>query len=492
MTRFLVFLGLCLVAVLFTSLPVQAQICPPQGAFLTLTPSGPAVIGSQLVVNISGPLGQPYLLAMDTVPGPITVPGFGCIALGLSPGLIFVLNGFAFPFAVIPPSGTQTLNFQIPNTPTLVGQQFFFQAVVGSPSPPSLALSNGSMLSIGTSPLHAYIIDNCCGGHVRVLDFTNPGCPTQLPPIPMPGAATRLAANVAAGTLYVARDGAQDIAAININTNSPIPIPTPPPVPSSITSIALDPTNSFLFALSYTAAGQWEVRRIQVSPATWVVTHTFAPSPGITGAPPEWGWAGIVVEPSGQRVFFSRPGGITVLNASNLTFIGTLIAPPEIANCFRGLAFRPGAQELWAGGGTGVWIVTTAPAFPYFVDPAGNAATTATYPFGGVRDIAFGPVTNAAYCSTDFSTNLVIISPGSLTPTTYNVLYQPGGAFLGVSAGENYLIANYSQWPACSPPRLIQLGVSPAVVCDMGGACAGCGGAGLFGCFTSTGDVIFR
>lgn len=465
---------------LLSSRAAEAQLCPSQGATLAITPPSPVIIGTPLRVYVSGPPGEPYLLAMDTAPGPRTLPPYGCVGLAISPAFHVILDGFRTPFVRIPASGEATLDFlAVPHDPGLIGQRFYFQAAVGTQAAPGIALSNDVQLTIGNAPLRAYLCDVPWLGlfdGVRVLTFSEAGCPTRTD-IGLGGYCHRLAAHLPSGILYVARWNAEDIVPIDMNANVPTGntiggIPRP-------LNLAVDATGSFLFALSKTDADQWEVRRIATD--TRAATHLW--TLGTLGTPPEWELAELAAEPTGDRLFVARPNGLTVLRARDLGFMITLFA--ESGGVLRGIAFRPDAHELWACGPSGVWIANTAGATPYFTDASGNPSNGPAYAVGSVRDVTFDPITRKAYCIGGMSGDLFRLTPGSTTVERFaNALHADTGR-IGISSQGTYLIGAHSIDGCSDQPRLLRLGTTPTFVCDMGGNT-------LFDRCEAMGDVIFR
>lgn len=457
----------------------SAQICPPQGAYLSVAPPSPVAIGTPLSVFLSGQPGAPYLIATDTAPGPVNLPPYGCIALGMSAGFRVILNGFETPFIRIPGTGEVQLDFfGVPNEPVLIGRTFYFQAAVGSSTPPGIALSNGAVLSIGQSPLRAYICDNpelYLFDGVRVLSLGS-GCPTLFRDIPIGGFCHRLAAHPSSGALYVARRNAQDIAIVDMNTNLFTGL-TIPSIPRPL-HLAVNPSGTALFVLSRTDTGNWEVRRIAI--ANRLVTHTYLL--GAMGIPIDAEFAEIIMEPTGGRLFVSRPGGISVfyVGTGDLTFLGTMFG--EAGGIFRGLTFRP--AELWACGPSGMWIADTTVPYTYFRDIRGNPTSEPAYPIqGGVRDVAYDPRTGQFYATNSTGETLFRFTPGVQAVERFDGILPAGVGHIGIDPSGTFLFA--SDGYGSNQPRILRLaGSIPTFVCDLGRV--------LFDPHEATGDIIFR
>jgi hypothetical protein len=100
--------------------------------------------GGALFFRLQGSPGAPFALgfSQSAYSGPFTIGNglildIGNVAVGFS-DIVFLANGYAYPFYVLGPDGTATLNFWLP--PGLAsGSLGGFQAAIGAP--PSLALT---------------------------------------------------------------------------------------------------------------------------------------------------------------------------------------------------------------------------------------------------------------------------------------------------------------------------------------------------------------
>lgn len=99
----------------------------------------PLTSGCGAVVALTGPPGATFVLAVDTGPGPVMVPGLGTVELDLGPNLSILVNG-PQQGAGLDPSGTFTLAVQLPPVPA-APLPLYAQALVAGPSGP--VLSNG-------------------------------------------------------------------------------------------------------------------------------------------------------------------------------------------------------------------------------------------------------------------------------------------------------------------------------------------------------------
>lgn len=103
-------------------------------------------IGSTVQFTITGQVGQPAALMIDTDPGPTSVLGL-TVPLGLTGAFVITVVG------VIPASGSLTWDLPVPYLEALHAQKFYFAALSFDASAPSgLAVSNGVDLTMVARP----------------------------------------------------------------------------------------------------------------------------------------------------------------------------------------------------------------------------------------------------------------------------------------------------------------------------------------------------
>ena len=163
----------------------SGQTCNSSG--LTLTTTG-GRLGDPFTVSLSGTPGISGVFAYDLAAGPVVVPPFGTVCLGLSPALQI------WPFT-LDSSGTAVFAGTLPAIPALDGTTFYLQAAAADSTQPSgFALSNGK--SVTTRSPKVFIVDGgSCGfppdifGNWRMVDVLTD---TVGPPVGIPGCVYRV------------------------------------------------------------------------------------------------------------------------------------------------------------------------------------------------------------------------------------------------------------------------------------------------------------
>ncbi len=108
----------------------------------------PAKLGGTLTLTIGATPGALYAVAVDGLPGQVPVPGVGTVWLGLTPGLFFLLDGFAAGIPPMPGSGQASFPLAIPGVPGLDGLTVYSQVVATAGA--GFALSNARSIQLGT------------------------------------------------------------------------------------------------------------------------------------------------------------------------------------------------------------------------------------------------------------------------------------------------------------------------------------------------------
>jgi hypothetical protein len=105
-------------------------------------------IGSTVSVSVTGPVGSPVALMLDTSPGPTPVPALGItVPLGLTPAFFINVIG------TVPASGTLTYDVVIPWREQFHGTHLWFAALVADLTAPNgFVVSNGADLKIAARP----------------------------------------------------------------------------------------------------------------------------------------------------------------------------------------------------------------------------------------------------------------------------------------------------------------------------------------------------
>jgi hypothetical protein len=98
--------------------------------------------GQILRLTVTGAPGTSGILAFDTVPGPVAIPGLGVLGVGLSPDLVL------FPFAPLGPSGSLVLECNVPCESPIVGAPMYTQGLGIAPVTFELCLSNVDVLDV--------------------------------------------------------------------------------------------------------------------------------------------------------------------------------------------------------------------------------------------------------------------------------------------------------------------------------------------------------
>jgi YVTN family beta-propeller protein len=219
-----------------------------------------------------------------------------------------------------------------------------------------------------------------------------------------------IAADPAAGTVYVANSGDGTVSVIDVAANTvtvTIPIPAAPQQEMSRPSgVAVDPAAGTVYVINGGGDTWGAVSVIDAATNALTATISLPTIPLAAGSDP----TGVAVDPAAGTVYVPTPGNGTVSVIGEAANAVTATIPFGMALHSVGVAVDPAAGTVYLTMGGAVSLI----------DAATNAVTaTISLPVGsGISGVAVDPAAGTVYVANDGDNTVSVLAPGQAPAIT--------------------------------------------------------------------------